>query len=94
MQEGGGWDMDVAAILKGTSQLVAAQRLMDFAASRRASEIYGSFVSQVAIDDVARPPPGYPDGVAASVIKNDLEWASENRERILAEWARRHETAK
>jgi iron(III) transport system substrate-binding protein len=94
MQEGGGWDMDVAAILKGTSQLVAAQRLMDFAASRKANEIYGSFVSQVAIDGVARPPPGYPEGVAASMIKNDLEWASENRERIRAEWARRYEAGK
>jgi hypothetical protein len=34
------------------------------------------------------------EGVAASMIKNDLEWASENRERILAEWARRYTKAK
>jgi iron(III) transport system substrate-binding protein len=34
--------------------------------------------------------PDYPEGVAASMIKNDLVWASENRERIIAEWKRRY----
>ena len=33
MKEGGGWEMDTAAILKGTRNLEAARRLMDFAAS-------------------------------------------------------------
>jgi iron(III) transport system substrate-binding protein len=94
MKEGGGWDMDTAAILKGTTKLDAARRLMDFAASRKANEIYATFVSQVAIEGVAKPIPHYPEGVAASMIKNDLEWASENRERILAEWARRYTKAK
>jgi iron(III) transport system substrate-binding protein len=94
MKEGGGWDMDTAAILKGTTKLDAAQRLMDFAASRKANEIYATFVSQVAIEGVAKPIPHYPKGVAASMIKNDLAWASENRERILAEWARRYTKAK
>ncbi len=32
-------------------------------------------------------------GVAASMIKNDLGRASESRERILAEWTKRHATA-
>jgi iron(III) transport system substrate-binding protein len=91
MKEGGGWDMDTAAILKGTKNLSQAQRLMDFAASREANEIYARFVSQVAIEGVAKPLPNYPDGVAASMIKNDLDWAADNRDRILAEWQRRYE---
>jgi iron(III) transport system substrate-binding protein len=90
MQEGGGWDMDTAAILKGTAKLDAAKRLMDFATSRKANEIYAQFVSQVAIEGIAKPIPHYPDGVAASMIKNDLEWASDNRDRILAEWTKRY----
>lgn len=94
MKEGGGWDMDVAAILKGTPKLEAAKRLMDFASSRKANEVYAKFVSQVAIDGVARRIPHYPEGVAASMIKNDLEWASENRDRILSEWTRRYATKK
>lgn len=91
MKEGAGWDMDTAAILKGTTKLDAARRLMDFASSRKANEIYGTFVSQVAIEGAARPIPNYPEGVAASMIRNNLEWAAANRDRIIAEWQRRYE---
>ncbi len=90
MKEGGGWDMDTAAILKGTKKLAAARRLMDFAASRTANELYAAFVSQVAIDGIAKPKPNYPEGVAQSMIKNDLEWASANRDRIITEWTKRY----
>jgi len=91
MKEGGGWEMDTAAILKGTKNLAAARRLMDFAASRKANELYATFVSQVAMPGIASSIPGYPEGVAESMIKNDFAWASANRARILAEWARRYE---
>jgi len=91
MKEGGGWDMDAAAILRGTKKPAAVRRLMDFAASRKANELYASFVSQVAMEGVASNIPDYPAGVAASMIRNDFAWASENRARILAEWARRYD---
>jgi iron(III) transport system substrate-binding protein len=91
MKEGGGWEMDTAAILKGTRNLDAARRLMDFAASRQANELYATFVSQVAMPGIASAIPGYPAGVAESMIKNDFAWASANRGRILAEWTRRYE---
>lgn len=91
MKEGGGWEMDTAAILKGTKNLEAARRLMDFAASRKANELYATFVSQVAMPGIASSIPDYPAGVAESMIKNDFAWASANRARILAEWTRRYE---
>jgi iron(III) transport system substrate-binding protein len=91
MKEGGGWDMDAAAILKGTKNLDAAKRLIDWAASRKANQLYSQFVSQVAIAGITSPRPFYPEGVAESMIKNDFAWASENRARILAEWQRRYE---
>ncbi|MFO1157450.1 MAG: putative 2-aminoethylphosphonate ABC transporter substrate-binding protein [Reyranellaceae bacterium] len=91
MKEGGGWDMDGAAILKGTKKQAAARRLMDFASSRRANELYASFVSQVAMPGIASTIPDYPVGVAESMIRNDFAWASENRARILQEWARRYD---
>ncbi len=91
MKEGGGWEMDTAAILKGTKNLAAAQRLMDFAASRKANELYATFVSQVAMPGISSNIPNYPSGVAESMIKNDFAWASENRARILAEWTKRYE---
>ena len=91
MKEGGGWDMDAAGLLKGTRHPAAAKRLLDWAASRKANELYSRFVSQVAIEGISSPRPFYPEGVAQSMIKNDFAWASENRARILAEWQRRYE---
>jgi iron(III) transport system substrate-binding protein len=91
MKEGGGWDMDAAAILRGTKKPEAARRLMDFASSRKANELYASFVSQVAMPGITSHIPDYPVGVAESMIKNDFVWASENRARILEEWARRYD---
>ena len=91
MKEGGGWDMDAAAILKGTKHPKEARRLVDFAASRKANELYASFVSQVAMPGIKSNIPEYPAGVAESMIKNDFAWASENRERILTEWTKRYE---
>ena len=91
MKEGGGWDMDAAAILRGTKHPKEVRRLMDFAASRQANELYASFVSQVAMQGVTGNIPHYPKGVAESMIKNDFTWASQNRARILAEWARRYD---
>lgn len=92
MREGGGWDMDAAAILKGGRHPEVARRLMDWAASRKANELYARYVSQVAIDGVPSAIPHYPAGVAESMIKNDFVWASENRTRILDEWRRRYES--
>lgn len=91
MKEGGGWDMDAAAILRGTRKPEAVRRLMDFASSRKANELYASFVSQVAMPGITSAIPDYPAGVAESMIKNDFAWASENRARILQEWGRRYD---
>jgi iron(III) transport system substrate-binding protein len=89
MEEGGGWEMDAAAIVKGTAKPDAAKKLMDWAASREANELYARFVNLMARPDVKPSNPNYPEAVAKSMIRNDLAWASANRERILAEWARR-----
>lgn len=91
MKEGGGWDMDTAAILRNAPHPAEAQKLMDFAASRKANALYAKWVPQVAIDGIATPPANYPEGVAASMIKNDFGWASENRDRLLKAWSERFE---
>jgi iron(III) transport system substrate-binding protein len=91
MQDGGGWDMDCFAIIKGTKHLAAAKRLADWASSRKANEMYAAFATQVAWPGIAINMPNYPPGVAESLIKNDFAWAAENRARILAEWTRRYD---
>jgi iron(III) transport system substrate-binding protein len=91
MKEGGGWDMDTAAILRGTTKPEAARRLIDFATSRKANAFYATFISQVAIPGIQSDIPFYPARVAGSMIRNDFAWVSDNRARILAEWARRYD---
>jgi len=91
MAEGGGWDMDATAILKGTKNPAAAQRLADWSASRKANEMYSKYLALVAIAGIKSPIPGYPEGVETSMIKNDLAWASANRQRIIEEWRRRYD---
>lgn len=91
MTDGGGWDMDAFAIIRGSRNLAAARRLADWAASRKANEMYAAFATQVAWPGIENRMPNYPPGVAESLIRNDFAWAAANRARILGEWARRYD---
>ncbi|MFL1907412.1 putative 2-aminoethylphosphonate ABC transporter substrate-binding protein [Plesiomonas shigelloides] len=87
--EGSGWDMEAAAIIAGTPRENAAQRLMDFAASAEANALYAKSFAVVARPDQAKAHPGYPQDIAAQMIKNDFQWASQVRSQILTEWSQR-----
>jgi iron(III) transport system substrate-binding protein len=91
MREGGGWDVDTVAILKGTKNLEAAQIFLDWATGRKANELYAGYATLVAHRELKPFMPGYPAGVEESLIRNDFAWAAANRDRILAEWQRRYE---
>ena len=90
-KEGAGWDMEASAIVKGTKNLAAAQRLMDFAVSRKANELYGKYYAIVATPGLNVAPPNYPANAEPSMLPLDLAWMSENRDRILAEWTKRYD---
>jgi len=92
MKEGSGWDMEVTAIVKGTKNLAAAQKLADFAVSTKAMELYNGFYAITAHPSVAKLPPSYPPHGEASMIKNDFGWMAKNRDRILKEWTRRYDS--
>jgi iron(III) transport system substrate-binding protein len=89
--EGLGWDVEATGILKTTKKLDAAKALADWAASRKANELYAKGYAVVAVDGVAAPLQHVPANLASMLIKNDFTWAAKNRERILAEWAKRYD---
>lgn len=89
--EGLGWDMEAAAIVKGTRNLEAAKTLMDWAVSREANELYNEGYAVVAMPGVAKPLPNYPEDIVDRMIDNDFGWAAVNRDRILQEWQRRYD---
>jgi iron(III) transport system substrate-binding protein len=89
-KEGSGWDMEATAIVKGTKNLAAAQKLHDFAVSRQANELYAKYYAIVAHPGVSAAPQNYPPAAEASMLPLDLKWMAANRERILAEWEKRY----
>lgn len=92
-KEGSGWEMEATAIVKGTKKLDAAKALADWAATKKANEIYNNFYAVTAYPGVAKDNPNYPAGAEASMIKNnDFAWAAANRDAILKEWTARYDT--
>ncbi|TVQ36571.1 MAG: putative 2-aminoethylphosphonate ABC transporter substrate-binding protein [Geminicoccaceae bacterium] len=89
--EGVGWDMEAAAIVAGTFELEAAQKLMDWVVTEQANRMYNEGYAVVAFPGIAKPVPFFPENIEAAMIDNDFEWAALNRERILAEWTRRYD---
>ena len=89
--EGVGWDMETAAIMKGTKHLKEAKLLMDFAATRKASEMYNNAYAVVAYPGVAKPVENMPTGFLEAMIDNDFEYAASNRIKILKTWQSRYD---
>jgi iron(III) transport system substrate-binding protein len=89
-KEGVGWDMEAAAIMKTTKKMDAARKLLDFAVTREANEIYAKSYAIVAMPGVAKPLPNVPANYEQMLVKNDFGWAAKNRDRILAEWNKRY----
>ncbi len=90
--EGVGWDMEAAAIVKGTDKLAAAQQLMDWAVTRPANELYNSGYAVVAMPGVAKPIKNYPANIEELMIDNNFEWAALNRSSILKQWQQRYDS--
>ena len=89
--EGVGWEMEATAIVKGTKNLAIAKKIADWGTTKEANEVYSKTYALVAHPDVKNLPPNYPAGAEKAMIKNDLGWMAENRDRILAEWSKRYE---
>lgn len=91
-KEGLGWDLEAAAIHKGTKNMAAAQKLMDWAASDEAMALYANNFAIVAVPALSKPLPNVPADYGARLVKNDFAWAAKNRDRILKEWSKRYES--
>lgn len=90
--EGVGWDMEANAIVKGTKNLELAKKVADWATTKAANELYSKTYAVVALPGVENIPPNYPATAEKGMINNDFAWMAENRERVLAEWAKRYES--
>lgn len=90
-KEGAPWDMEATAIVKGTKHLAAAQKLADFAVTKKAYELYGKYYAIVGYPGMNPAPPNYPPSADAAMAKIDLAQMGNDRARILAEWTKRYD---
>ena len=90
-KEGAPWDMEATAIVKGTKNLAAAQKLADFAVSKAAYELYGKSYAIVGYPGMNPAPPNYPPSADAAMVKIDLSKMGADRAKILAEWTKRYD---
>jgi iron(III) transport system substrate-binding protein len=90
-EDGAGWEMEAFALVRDRpkDQAAAARRIADWAASRRANELYAQFYAVVAHRDVTNRPAHYPPHAEERMLRSDFSWMAQNRDRILAEWSRR-----
>jgi len=87
--DGVGFDLEGAAILRGTRNEAAAKRLMDFVVSEAAMALYGRYYALLGLPGVTPTVQGYPPEFAERLAKVDFAAVATNRDRILAEWSRR-----
>lgn len=90
-KEGLGWELEATAIVKGTQHLEAAKKLADFSASTEAMNLYKANFAVLAQPGIAERIEELPADYEQRLIKNDFNWASENRDAVLAEWRKRYD---
>lgn len=89
-KEGLGWDLEAAAIVKGTKKMDAAKKLLDWVATKEANQAFAKNFAIVAHPEVKPNLPHIPADLEMRLIKNDFGYAAKNRDRILAEWQKRY----
>ena len=91
-KEGVGWDMEATAIIKGTKNLDAAKKLVNWSITEKANKMYNKGYAVIGIQSLAKPVPHFPENISEAMIDNDFEWAAANRKAILAEWQKRFDS--
>ncbi|MFO1106630.1 MAG: putative 2-aminoethylphosphonate ABC transporter substrate-binding protein [Amaricoccus sp.] len=87
--EGIGWEMEASAIIAGTPNEEAAKALIDWAVSDDAMKIYAENFAILANPAFEKPIAGLPTDIRDKLIKNDFEWAANERAEILDKWQAR-----
>ena len=87
--EGGiGWDMEAAAIVKGTKHLEAAKKLVDWVSSDDVAKIGAVFSGIPSREEFITP-----EGKISynAMIKNNFKWAANNRSTLIQQWRDKYE---
>ena len=89
-EEGIGWDLQAAAIVKGTRNLKDAQTLLDWAISQGAMEQYGRYGEVTSVRVRVQKLEHLPPNIAEKMVALDFDWVAREQPRLIAEWTRRY----
>ncbi|MGD8298205.1 MAG: putative 2-aminoethylphosphonate ABC transporter substrate-binding protein [Desulfobacterales bacterium] len=90
--EGSGYEVEANALMKKPRIKKEAKIFLDWAISPEAMAMYAKVYPIVATDIKVEAPEGWPADPMSVLIDNDLEWAANNRKRILKEWTQRYDS--
>ena len=90
--EGSGYEVEANALMKKPRIKKEAKIFLDWAISPEAMAMYAKVYPIVATDIKVDAPEGWPADPMSVLIDNDLEWAANNRKRILKEWTQRYDS--
>ena len=88
--EGSGWEEEIVAVIKKEKTKPEAIIFANWAISEDAMNEYAKYRGFVTDRRVKSSLQGYPSDLDKQMIKNNLEWAAKNRNRILKEWEKRY----
>jgi iron(III) transport system substrate-binding protein len=91
-KEGSGYEVEANALMKKPRIKKEAKIFLDWAISDEAMAMYAKVYPIVATDIKVDAPDGWPADPMSVLIDNDLQWAAENRKRILNEWIQRYDS--
>jgi iron(III) transport system substrate-binding protein len=89
-KEGSGYEMEANALTKKGKASAAAKEFLDWAISDEAMSLYSKYFAAVSVPGFPVPE-GLPKDITKVVYPNDFDWSAKNRDRILAEWAKRYQ---
>jgi len=89
-KEGSGYEIEANGLTKRGKGNAAAKQFLDWAITDEAMGLYSKYFAAVAVPGFPVPE-GLPKDVSKVVYPNDFDWSAKNRDRILAEWAKRYQ---
>jgi iron(III) transport system substrate-binding protein len=89
-KEGSGYEMEANGLTKKGRSNAAAKQFLDWAISDEAMRLYAKYFAAVSVAGFPVPE-GLPKDISKVVYPNDFDWSAKNRDRILAEWAKRYQ---
>lgn len=84
--EGSGWDSEANALIKKKNIKPEANVFLNWAISNDAMKEYAKQYAITGADVGAKVPVGFPANPNKQLIKNDFNWAAENKSEVLAKW--------